>query len=543
MEPAHPGPSPIEAHTDSIFYQDIATLYSYDASDLLEVRQRAVDIEPKAGADAVNAPMSAYAQSPGLPVPDVRHALQLSDGTLWLGTGHGLARRREGVWRYFAGRRWLPHDTVIGLALDEQQRLLATTPGGTAHIASVPMTLEQKARHYEHITAARHNRNGFVASCRLTVPGDLATSVHEATDNDGLWTSLYICAQCFRWAATRDPRARNLARHSMEALLSLVRATGIPGFPARAIIREGEFVEQSDPGPNWYRSPQDSHVLYKDDTSSDEIDGHYLAWYWYTELAATPIEKQEISEICRAVTEHILDHNYTLVGPTGKPTSWGVWSPDKLNEDPEWHAERGLNSLEILSHLKVAAYLCDEPRFEAAYRKLIEDHDYADNTRHQKIVPPDGENNHSDDELAACAYYPLLQLETDPDLRVVYLESLERTHAVLRPERSPFYNVLYSACTGNPFDRKAALEWFREAPWDLRDWKMRNSHRSDVQIATERDRFGKLQLTHVLSPGERRATRWNSNPYEADAGGDGESEEDGTFWLLPYWMSRYHGLL
>ena len=33
--------------------------------------------------------------------------------------------------------------------------------------------------------------------------------------------------------------------------------------------------------------------------------------------------------------------------------------------------------------------------------------------------------------------------------------------------------------------------------------------------------------------------KWNGNPYEVDGGG-GTEEEDPTFWLLPYWMGRYH---
>ena len=37
--------------------------------------------------------------------------------------------------------------------------------------------------------------------------------------------------------------------------------------------------------------------------------------------------------------------------------------------------------------------------------------------------------------------------------------------------------------------------------------------------------------------------KWNSNPYRPDAGGGGREEDDGTAYLLPYWMGRYHGFL
>lgn len=478
----------------------------------------------------------------GLPVLDLQHLALCAEGTLWVGTSQGAARLSEGCWRYYAGSRWLPDDRVLALAEDGEGGAWITTQAGLAHIAFTPMTFPAKAARYEEITAARHNRNGYVAECRLERPGDLDSFCHEATDNDGLWTALYVCAESFRYAVTQEPEARALVTKSLDALLDLVRVTGIPGFPARALIREGERVRQSDPGPNWFPSPVMPGVLYKNDTSSDEIDGHYLAWYVVSELAADAEQKQAIAETCRAVTNHILDNDYRLIGPNGKRTTWGYWPPEALNQDPKWAGETGLNSLEILSHLKVAIHLCGDRRFVEAYQSLVSRYHYALNTVRQKVLPPEGENNHSDDELAACAYYPLLQLETDPFLRALYLMSLERTQAILRPEKSPFYNVIYGACTGRPCDAEAAAQWLRDAPWDLRKWGTVNSYRADVRLDVQKGRFSEMQFTRVVPPSERRVDKWNSNPYAADQPGEGRGEEDGTFWLLPYWMGCYHSI-
>ncbi len=64
--------------------------------------------------------------------------------------------------------------------------------------------------------------------------------------------------------------------------------------------------------------------------------------------------EQEIRPYVERITDHILDHGLNYVGPPGKPTTWGVWSPKALNHDLRRIGDRGLNSLEILSHLKVA---------------------------------------------------------------------------------------------------------------------------------------------------------------------------------------------
>jgi hypothetical protein len=76
----------------------------------------------------------------------------------------------------------------------------------------------------------------------------------------------------------------------------------------------------------------------------------------------------------------------------------------------------------------------------------------------------------------------------------------------------------------------------------LRHWDVRNSDRPDVEMDAEAGRFGEQQSRRVLPAGERPLIKWNGNPYRLDGGDGGRTEEDGTFFLLPYWMARYHGL-
>ena len=59
----------------------------------------------------------------------------------------------------------------------------------------------------------------------------------------------------------------------------------------------------------------------------------------------------------------------------------------------------------------------------------------------------------------------------------------------------------------------------------------------------ESGRFGELQSVEVLPYDELPIAKWNSNPYRVVGGGGGYGEDDGTYYLLPYWMARYHGLI
>ncbi|MCS6778069.1 MAG: two-component regulator propeller domain-containing protein [Chloroherpetonaceae bacterium] len=496
--------------------------------------------------------------SRGLPYEEVTCLTFGRDGEFWVGTTQGVCRyTASGRWQYYWGPRYLPGNHVHAIALDREGAAWVATDGGVARLYDKTMTLAQKAAHYEEITRKRHNRYGFVTGCLLKKPGDPEAGViHEASDNDGLWTAVYVAAQSFRYATTKDSEARASARKSMWAMLDLVRYTGIPGFPARAIIRKNEKdVTGYDPEETvrvrgetdkiWFTSPVDPEVLCKGDTSSDEMDGHYFAWYVYHELVADAAEKAEIARVVRACTDHILRNDLTLVGHTGRKTRWGVWHPRFINDDPTWWEERGLNALEILCFLKVAEHICQEPRYGARYRELIEKHHYLLNTVDQKVTQLGWHLvNHSDDQMAFMMYYCLLQLEKDPDIRRVLLQSLERSWKIERPEASPFFNFVYGALTGNPCDAEAAVFALQDWPWELIEWQMRGTHRSDVTLlhAPLGGRV-RVQTAVALPPSERRLMRWNGNPYQPDGGTpNGESEEDGSAWLMPYWMGRYHRL-
>lgn len=480
----------------------------------------------------------------GLPVTDLTCLAPAPNGDLWLGSQHGAIRISGRTFEYYAGRRWLPDDRVERLLCDADSAVWVETPAGVGRIAWREMALADKADHYEALTDARHVRYGYVTGCTLERPGDLTSWRHNIDDNDGLWTAMYVAAQSFRYAVTGSDDARDKARRSLYALFELERLTPISGYPARALTHRSEPDFGRPRGGEWHPTP-DGEWEWKGDTSSDEIDGHYFAWGIYHDLVADDTERTELAEVVRRVTDHILDHGLYLVDLDGQPTRWGVWAPERLNDDPAWRAERGLNSLEILSYLRVAHHITGEPCYVDAYRELVEQHHYALNTVEQKVLPgdfPDAENNHSDDELAFLSYYGLLRYETDPELRRIYLASLERSWWIEQPEGSALWNVIYGGLTGRPCDVDAAVAYLREVPLDLIEWTVTNSHRLDLALDEELDRGGREQLLIPLSPRERVLHKWNGNPYVIDGGND-RVEECGTFWLLPYWMGRWHGLI
>ena len=519
------------------YRQKIRTLHT--AEEFASRTSGTVAIDRRIDAAQEAALHRAYVQ---LPHPSVTVITASPASGVWIGTRDGAVRLSADyrTREYFGGKRWLPDDHVTGIGFDGDAVWIETRTG-YARIACVAMTLAEKSRTFVDRVQARHNRWGLTADSRLQIPGDLTSNQKISSDNDGLWTAMYVAAECFRYKVTGETDARANARQGMNALIRLEAITGISGFPARSFIKVGEDVQPKD--GEWHDTP-DRLWRWKGDTSSDEIVGHYFVYPIYYDLVADEGEKPVLRAAIERITNHILDNNYQLIGPGGKRTRWGWWGPAVIWEDPD---ETGLRALHMLAHLRVALHMTANPgyraRYQAAYQDLITNHKYHWLTRNQKIMVA-GSINHSDDELAFLSFYPLLRYETDPALLQVYKQSLERSWQIERPERNPLWNFIYAAGAGaTAYDRDESIRTLREIPMDLIEWSVKNSHRADVPVDPMADRFKRRQALVVLPYDELPMTKWNGNPYSLDGGKDGRGEDDGAYFLLPYWMGRFHKLL
>ena len=158
------------------------------------------------------------------------------------------------------------------------------------------------------------------------------------------------------------------------------------------------------------------------------------------------------------------------------------------------------------------------------------------------MVP--GHVNHSDDQLAFLAFYSLLQYEKDPYLREVFQDALRRSWKIERHERNPLWNFIYAAGTASTdFDLKESIQTLYEIPMDSIGWYVKNSDRKDIPIDNNLDSFSKKQSIFVLPYQELPLLKWNANPFALDGGLGGKYEDEGSHFLLPYWLGRHHRLI
>ncbi len=520
-----------------------------------------------------------FTPSEGVPFVPLTAVAVGGDGSVWFGTSRGALRFDGKIWSYRAGLRWLPDDGVRDIVVADDGTAWIATAGGVSRIERRMMSFAEKAAHYEKIIDLRHRRVGHVIGANLAAPGDVSKVSHSDSDNDGLWTGMYAAGECFRYAATKDRDALKKARDAFRVMTRLHEVTGIKGFPARSVLpadgpdpnqHEGYSVEGQKRKqkrdhlwkvitPRWPKSA-DGKWYWKCDTSSDEIDGHYFFYgAYYDHVAQTPEEKAKARQIIVDMTDHIVENDFYLVDHDGKPTRWGMWNPQQLNNNVDWIDERGLNSLEMLAFLATAHHMSGDSKYLDVTRELVDKHHYAQNMLRQKITYLPWEINNSDDEMAFMCYYNLILYTEDEELLKLYRMSLRHNWMWERPERNPLFNFIYGACGSKQFDRKQAVDTLRRMPWEMIDWRMTNRHRLDIDLVGRGLRRRARTLAdvppilrplgaHRKSPpygvilaDERYFGHWNHNPYTPDTGGKGQRESDGANFLLPYYLGLYHG--
>ena len=519
-------------------YQPYAGLPALDAAvtlTALAVRPGQVAVGSSAGLILLEGDQARlWRGSDGLPVEAITGLAYGPDGTLWIADRQGVTRYREGAWRYYSVGRWLP-GSPAAMAPDSSGGLWTVGGGKVGHIQFRTMTLEGKARHFEDLIVARHSRHHFVAPLVLADPEQPQQGgVLEATDNDGLHIGMYLGTAAMRCAVTGAPEDARRAREAFQAISLLEAKTSLPGFPARAVMAKGERVLAGS--GEWHESP-DPEWLWKGDTSSDETAGHYYGYYAYFRYGPDE-DKPALRALVSRSTGRILEAPYFLPDVDGKPTRWARWEPPFLYS-PEGADQARLNSLEILSHMKVAYHITGEERFLRGYRDLIENHHYLDNVRGGVCLELGGDPQY-DDHLAFLVWYPLLQLEEDPQLRALYLEAVRADWERSRLESNVLFNYIFGATGQGDFESQQSLQALRDIPLELSNRGVMNSHRADLRQVPG---IGGQLFPHPVPWNERPLADWEGNFYHIDSHGDGSFVMHGSHFLMGYWLGRLHGFL
>ena len=482
-------------------------------------------------------------------------AVKVIGDKVWFGSQNGaFAKRADSKFDYYNGERWLPSNKVIDISAGPENSILILTDVGLGQICFKKMTLAEKAELFDKQVRTRHIRNGFNASLDQMEKGNVSTGYLADSDNDGLWTSMYLGGEIFRYVTTNSPEALQNCSESLDAMERLYTVNGIPGFPSRSFERSGFIEKLADP-ERWQHAP-DPEWDWKSTTSSDEVIGHIFAFGAMAELIPDPDLKRRSIDLIDTLMSHIVKNNLYLIDFDGKPTLWGKWNPTYVNAFPTNIGDRKLNSSNMVAMLQTAYHFTKKIKYKEKAMELLYKHGYLENLMRPMseigLAPEDADDkskllsdawNHSDDEMYFLGYWGLYRYSFDENLRAKYKKAIIDHWEAERPEKEGAW-IIFTALTGTPnFDLNEAIWYLKEHPIDLIDWDISNSHRKDIEKLELN--FRSQTLKEVLPPDERPIQRHNSNMFNLDRKGrNGFSEHSaGDIWLLPYWMGRYLGII
>ena len=362
------------------------------------------------------------------------------------------------------------------------------------------MLLKDKAAYYDWIVPRLHQVSTdspghasysrvFRIACDADVPttivpdGQLPVCTHRLSENNGLWTSLYVASQAFRYAATGDAEALAQLRRTLNGTYQMLQITGKsglytrdfrdPSLPQQYCIEDEEpyasaatdneryaryvppaedmvgnqFVKIDDDGcfktwdtgldngnGGWVKHPEyctDSRFAgfcWQMNVSKDEYAGHMFAAGIVARLVDDEEVRQIAIDILGKVGHHLVDNNFWISDYDGRNTRYGSAHAMSLDEIP------GSNAIMALAWIKEAAVATGDAELAAVYYDCLLqmsgeleciDQPYEMPKDYRRYLNDMGlalgcKSNYDTISIAVLNYFNLIWYEEDADLRKTY---------------------------------------------------------------------------------------------------------------------------
>ena len=266
-----------------------------------------------------------------------------------------------------------------------------------------------------------------------------------------------------------------------------------------------------------------SDVVYKGDTSADELVGHMFIFKLMNDILCP--EDSELKELLvdavNGFAQHLSENNYMLCDATGQPTTWGNFGRTLFCSGTSV-AQAPLHSLVLLDIFKTAAYITGYQKWENEYRMAAFDKDFeyaeitsqyservaasieytvgteaamplatvVDLLKNTKIYTTFEKLilNYSDEEMAMLAFYNIFQIEHSEDALKYYRSALNQWWNSIKYSENQCWYIIYQTAFpnstvkdyyGNNIVETAAWSLGRH-PVDLISYCTTNNNRDDI---------------------------------------------------------------
>ncbi len=402
-------------------------------------------------------------------------------------------------------------------------------------------------------TESRHLLEGQILALLVAPPQGASDWSSGNYENNCVWTAMYLAAQSWKYAVTRDPQAKTQADQSAEALFFLHDMVPQPGICARGWKYNQESSWDED--FFWKIGPMSGRAGHEEwhnqgnrrwvgDFSTDQLCDMFFGLCVYADVAADEQQQRRVGEQLALIANRVIDWSMRIVDVDGQPTTWGNMCPYVLEQE--------LKALVALAMLKGAFRWSGDARLEETHRWLCDDHQY-DRLAGQADPEPDPYlNNHSDDHMAAASFYVVLSYDDSKKRIEIYRQGFKRIAKRTQLEGNAMVSILYHHLCGVDFSDDLAIQTLRDFSTDTTMRETLGSVGGDID--TSRAWIDYLRWTQYPLPvpqwkRPRKEYEWAGNPYRIDGhygmggGALGESSVSGADYLFAYWLGRFAGYI
>lgn len=404
------------------------------------------------------------------------------------------------------------------------------------------MSLAAKAQMYQASVEAEHQSEDGVIRYRYekgqTGSGNLP--------DGSFFMGIYTATQALRYTVTQSPEARAQLLLSLDAMELYAKVTGRRGLLPRYVSREKPDDER------WQQSTTCPEFFWRRDVSKDQYAGYVHGLGVTFAVVQDPEIRRRIASLAAALADHLIEHDLIITDVNDKPTRFSVLRAK------EYGFPAGVNALISLAIAKTAAVSNPEPRYEEFYERLVRE-------RYVKVAgsahwEPLGIALRVNDNMSYLALYPLLLLETDPELLLQLRQGGRRTWVGVGEDRNAFFSFVHAAVVGDarwqlepgqePGDvaRERGRVSLREFPEDKASWSVDLTREGfDFPRAFLNSKNCEPRSTQAIPVylRYRGSNMWVSDPYQlvGRLGAKGERRNSGCDYLIAYWIGRYHGFV
>lgn len=426
-------------------------------------------------------------------------------------------------------------------------------------------------------------------------------------ENDGLWSALYMAAEAYRYAATRDPEALRMLKLLLDGEATRMRITGVPGLFTRQFVPPGVpgiacpadkiyyrmnkkvktgniWLDVRDDGCAWYVDPDTNEWTksdncgldaYKgwcwiDHVSKDEYSGHLFALGVIAKLVDDPEVRVVVQDLLLQVGKHLVKTKLNITDWDGRVGVFGRLHPLAMDD------YSGFNAAMSLDFIKISAVATGEPRLEAYYNDCMLQRGgrkdcfpanvFGVSAPFTEYLPANGlyvgedscKSNYNNISMHLLSMHNLIWYEHDIELRELYQKSLDvdvfraAQPRSIQTQNNAFFDFIWAAnkrlgpgSDGPAYDAVAnAIRMLRRFP--AREHIPNLTCPPDKCRAVCANRFDEPTGDYARKPDELcpETFLWWGDPHDLNSCTENKRIiKQPSDYLLPYWMGRYYGFI